>query len=129
MTMKVPFGGGNIISNVNDLYTWTKSLHKGEIISKSQLSKMFTSAKLTSGENTGYGFGTFVKTFANELVYFHDGWIYGFISSQFYFPESDIFITVLSNSTSIDAHEIASKIVAIIYNREPSETIEQLMWY
>ncbi|UKM66105.1 beta-lactamase family protein [Flavobacteriaceae bacterium GSB9] len=129
MTMKVPFAAGNIISNVNDLYAWSKSLHSGDIISKSQLSKMFTSAQLTSGTSTGYGLGSFVKTFANETVYFHDGWIYGFVSSQFYFPESDTFIFVLSNSTSIDAHEIASKIVAIVYNRQPSEAVEQLMWY
>ncbi|MFT0716585.1 serine hydrolase domain-containing protein [Flagellimonas lutimaris] len=129
MTMKVPFAAGNLISNVNDLYTWTKTLHKGEIISKEQLSKMFTSAQVTSGEYTGYGFGTFVKTFADQRVYFHDGWIYGFISSQFYFPESDIFIAVMSNSTSIDSHEIASKIIAELFKIETSMAIDQLRWY
>jgi len=129
MTMKVPFGGGNMISSVNDLYIWTKVLHNGEIIPKEQLTKMLKSAKLESGENTGYGFGTFVKTFANERVYFHDGWIYGFTSSQFYFPKSDIFIAVMSNSTSIDSHEIASKIAAKLFMIEPSIAIEQLRWY
>lgn len=129
MTMKVPYAAGNLISNVNDLYSWTKTLHNGGIISKEQLSKMFTSAKLSSGENTGYGLGTFVKTFTNQPVYFHDGWIYGFISSQFYFPESDIFVVVMSNSTSIDSHEIASKIVAKLFNIETSLAIDQLKWY
>lgn len=129
MTMKVPYAAGNIISNVDDLYSWTQSLHSGEIISKEQLSKMFTSAKISSRENTGYGLGTFVKTFSNQPVYFHDGWIYGYISSQFYFPESDIFVVVLSNSTSIDSHEIASKIAARLFNMETSLAIDQLKWY
>lgn len=129
MTMKVPFAGGNLISNVNDLYTWTKALHNGEMISEEQYLKMFTSGKLTSGEYTGYGFGTFVKTFANQPVYFHDGWIYGFNSKQIYFPESDLFIVVMSNSTTIESHEIASKIVAEFFKIETSKAIEQLKWY
>lgn len=129
MSMKVPFAAGNIISTVDDLYAWTKALHKGNIITQKQVNKMFTSGKLNTGEITGYGFGTFVKTYANEPVYFHDGWIFGFISSQFYFPESDIFISVLSNSTSIDSHEIASKAVAILYGLDSEEAVKQLIWY
>lgn len=129
MSMKVPFAAGNIISNVDDLYSWTKSLHTGKVISQSQVNKMFTSGRLSSREDTGYGFGTFIKSYAGEPVYYHDGWIFGFISSQFYFPQSDLFVCVLSNSTSIDSHEIASKTVAILYNLDAQEAVEQLMWY
>jgi len=129
MTMKVPLGGGNLISTVSDIYSWTKSLLDGKIISEHQIKRMFTSGKLDSGQETGYGFGTWIKTFADQPVYFHDGWIYGFTSSRLFFPESDRFISVMANSTSIESHEIASKIAAILFKIEPSIAVEQLKYY
>ena len=100
MTMCAPFSAGGLRSNVGDLAIWNKSLHKGQLISVENLNRAFEPFELNSGEQSNYGFGWSSSSFIEHQLYHHNGGIFGFSTSGFYFPKEDIYIAILSNNTS-----------------------------
>ena len=100
MTMCAPFSAGGLRSNVYDLVIWNKAIHEGKLISSERLSKALMPFRLNSGEFSSYGFVWFSDKFKGHQLYHHNGVIFGFRTSGFYFPKEDIFISILSNNTS-----------------------------
>ena len=57
LSMAQPYAGGSLMSNVDDLVTWDAAVSAGKLLSAASWAKAFTGYRLTTGEDTRYGFG------------------------------------------------------------------------
>lgn len=99
-TEYVPAGG--FISTAGDLLIWNNNLYGGNILKEETLSRMFTKqpnairSHPIFGE-TDYGYGITVDTTDNIVQLGQTGYAPGFVSMDFYFPESRIGVIILEN--------------------------------
>ncbi|ACU04937.1 serine hydrolase domain-containing protein [Pedobacter heparinus] len=110
-SMNIPFSAGAMVSTVEDLYKWNKSLFGGKVISPA----MFT--MMTTRNLNRYGYGLVVDSLYNRKLIGHSGVIAEFLSYDFIFPDEDTHVIILSNSdTNLAA--ISSAINAILFDKE-----------
>jgi len=91
---------GGIITNVRDLLQWHRSLHTGKLISNSSYKQMLSSYGLIrhhSYGHVGYGLGLQLINEDGFLEISHHGYGAGYVSSIFYYPESEISIIAFEN--------------------------------
>ena len=82
-----------------DLVTWMQALHEGQIFRDEQYRFMISPATLNNGARLRYA-----KCLANystrgHRIITHGGGINGFLTDTRYFPEEDLYITCLVNTT------------------------------
>jgi len=94
-----PYAAGSLCSTTQDLYTWLKALHGGEVLSEESYKMMITPGKLNDGSMLRYAMGlTHFDKAGNNLIE-HGGGINGFLSSSGYYPEEDLYVICLVNTT------------------------------
>ena len=94
------FSAGGLVSSVEDLATWNRSLSQGLLISDQSYKMMITGFKLNDSSFSRYGFGLNNIKIHKHNAIIHQGSTPGFKTSAVYFPEEDIYIAVLSNDYS-----------------------------
>jgi len=94
------FSAGGLVSSVEDLATWNRSLSQGLLISEQSYKMMITGFKLNDGSFSRYGFGLNNINIHKRKAIIHQGSTPGFKTSAVYFPGEDIYIAVLSNDYS-----------------------------
>lgn len=118
----VPAAG--IISNVKDLNTWDEKLHKGKVL-KTETYRLMTNYTITAQHNAfgkekiGYGYGVRISDKTPIKFIGHTGGGSGFVSFKVYFPESDIDLVVLENTSNENMdlfYDTEIKIKEIIMN-------------
>lgn len=111
-----PFSAGSLYSTTEDLLIWMSALHTRRIVSESMYQLLITPDKLNNGVPVSYAKG--LVNFSNfghkEIA--HGGAIHGFLSDTRYFPEEDLYIICLINTTgprggSFFAEEITWKLL------------------
>lgn len=108
-------GDGGIYSSVEDLSRWIAALSGDRLLDQRRLAEGFTSATLTDGTKTGYGFGWYVDTFRGARRLWHHGETSGFRNTIVRFPDLDAGIVVLSNRNGGDTGKIADRIAELIF--------------
>jgi len=99
-TASLAYGCGDLMSTTEDLYLWNKALLNYQLVSKEMLEKAFTPYKLKNGSNTTYGYGWFIdNTFGNKRIH-HEGQVSGFSALETYYPEKDVYVSILTNQLS-----------------------------
>ena len=83
---KFTYAAGAIHANVFDMFSWSRILHKGNIVSEKSYKEMTTPAEC-------YGYGLFI----NDNIIRHSGCIDGFTSNTEYNVSNDTTIIVLEN--------------------------------
>lgn len=78
-------GPGSIHTTANDLAKWYKGLINHEIISQTSLDRAWSSYSLSNGEKSNYGFGFYNDEKFGQTSIFHNGFIFGFSSSDLFF--------------------------------------------
>jgi len=91
IALEIPLGGGNMVSNVEDLYQWQRALYKERFLPDSLYQKMITPYF------SNYGYAMDVDSLGTYRRLGHDGNIPGFASYCYYFPQADLAVIVLSN--------------------------------
>lgn len=86
---------GALVSNVDDLLSWNRALHKGRVLTSDSYRKMITPVGKAALEQ--YGFGLWHTTLRNHEMIGHSGHISGFSAYLLYLPESDISVVILQN--------------------------------
>ena len=109
LSMTQPYSAGSLLSTVDDLHQWTRSLFGGKLISAKFLKAMLTPGSLNNRESTGYGYGFSISKIKGNSLISHGGGINGFITYAMYLPEKEIFIAVLTNCVG---HKIRPTFVA-----------------
>lgn len=107
----VSFAAGALYGSVYNLYAWHKALQKGGLLTPASWKKVYTPLQ---GK---YAFGWIIDTLYGKPVAEHDGGIFGYTSTIKRFPEDDVVIIVLSNSSSPKTAEIANNLAAIVFNK------------
>ncbi len=108
-----PRGAGAIRSTVGDLWKWNTAVHKGPLLSSAMREKAFTAYKLADGTSSNYGSGWMFMNVQGSPTHEHSGGINGATGNAIYLPEEDIYVAVLVNRESDDAHNLAPKLAAI----------------
>ena len=94
-----PYAAGSLCSTTGDLYAWMKALHHGQIFSNNAYQSLITPGALKNGSPLRYAKGllNYDKFGYREIS--HGGGIHGFLSETRYFPEKDLYIICLINTT------------------------------
>lgn len=111
-----PYAAGSLCSTTKDLLTWMSALHTRKILLEPLYQSLISPDKLNDGTSLRYAKG--LVNFSNfghkEIA--HGGGINGFLSDTRYFPDEDLYIICLINSTgpkggSFFADEITWKLL------------------
>jgi CubicO group peptidase (beta-lactamase class C family) len=90
---------GSLCSTVGDLVRWNQALHGGRLLSERAYRRMITPMPLEDGTPTRYAGGLGVMGEGAHYVLAHGGGINGFLSDGRYYPQDDLTVVVLQNST------------------------------
>lgn len=101
------FAAGELAMSPRDLALWNISMMNRSLLKPESYDAMFTTVKLKSGKDTGYGLGVQVGEHDGQRVISHSGEVSGFVSQNTVYPEAKAAITVLTN---IDASGAAATI-------------------
>ena len=110
ISMNTPGAAGALCSTVPDLLSWTRALRSGRVVSEVSYQAMTTSGLLNDGSATGYGFALGVGTLEEHSRVAHTGGINGFSTVMAHYPESDLDIVVLSNTSGAAPRRIEGRI-------------------
>lgn len=94
-----PYAAGSLCSTVGDLIQWNRSLHGGSLLPEASYQAWTTPMPLEDGTPTRYAMGLMVRGEGRHRTITHGGGINGFLSDGRYYPEDDLIIVVLQNST------------------------------
>ncbi len=104
-------GDGGIYASARDLLKWDQALYGEELVSQTTLAEAFTSGKLNSGKETGYGFGWVVERSKNKgLAVSHGGLWVGFRTSIERQVDRRLTVIVLSNNSTSNLDQVLQAI-------------------
>ena len=110
LSMLLPFSAGDLGSSVLDLVRWTSALGAGDVVAPDSLEAMTTRRRLPGGDEIGYGLGLQVGEMAGRRKISHGGGINGFLSQLSWYPDDELVVAVLSNSTSAEPAALEARI-------------------
>lgn len=97
-----PIAAGGFISNAGDLLRWNNNLFNGTVLNPATL-ELMTSRQQNAVRNhpvfgtTYYGYGLTVDDKDGVIQYGQTGYVPGFVSMDFYFPQVGISVILLEN--------------------------------
>jgi CubicO group peptidase (beta-lactamase class C family) len=119
VNMSVPFSAGALYSTVLDLYKWDQAVDAGKLIPKDLMDEMLTGHVAEAGSGSAkYGFGWWISTEFGHKVIWHGGGLEGFTSLNSWFPDSDAYVIVLDNVTSLEVKGIGRDLAAILFGQK-----------
>lgn len=106
------YGATNLYTTVGDLLRWAANFDHPRVGDRAIVERMATSAVLTNGDSTSYGFGLSLGNDRGAKVEEHEGADPGYRAYLGRYPEHGLGVAVLCNTRSAHAvalgHEIAS---------------------
>ena len=116
-------GAGSLYSTVDDLATWIRAVRKRAVLSPEMTKLLFTAHT----PRYGYGWANFeYQAQADEGVlekfqgWYHDGGCPGFVTQISLFPEQNISVIVLSNSTPAPVPAFLEQLANVLLDNEVS---------
>lgn len=103
-------GDGGIYTSIADLARWDRALDQHTLVSEAAQREAWTSATLTDGRRSGYGFGWFVDDSASGVRLRHHGETMGFTNAILKIPSRRLTIVLLTNRTGGDPWDLAARI-------------------
>jgi len=123
-------GPGGIHSTAADLAKWYEGLAQFKIISKESLYKAWQPYRVNDIELSNYGYGFYTDKKFGKFAVFHNGFIFGYSTSDLYFPEDDLLILVFSNVSdinTINTNTIIFDIASTIYQSAVPKLTPELL--
>lgn len=111
------FSAGAIISTVEDLSRWNNALDSDKLLSQESKRQMWTSAKLNSGKETGYGFGWYISTVDGHKNIGHGGSTSGFSATIQRFPDDHLVVIILSNTDEQVATKLGKQVATFYFGK------------
>ncbi len=99
----VPWAGGAMISNLEDLKIWAKALAGGELLSGEMHAQQLDWVEVPELANVEGRYGLGIMSLGGFLG--HNGAIFGYNSTVLYLPEEDATIVVLANKSTNSSQE------------------------
>jgi CubicO group peptidase (beta-lactamase class C family) len=114
LSMRLPYSAGSLGSTVMDLLRWQIAIHGNKVVNQAGYDKMTTPATLNSGEKTTYGYGLAIGNLENRRKISHGGGINGFSTQLSHYPDDDLTVVVLTNTTSAHPGALESRIARAV---------------
>ncbi len=111
LAMSQPYAAGALCSTVGDLVRWNRALATGKVVSAASYAAMTTPEG--GAARSKYGFGLGRDTLAGHTVISHGGGIPGFITSNAWFPDEELSVTVLTNSGSAPSDRLMAQLARL----------------
>jgi CubicO group peptidase (beta-lactamase class C family) len=120
------YAAGGLLSTTGDLLKWHNGLWSHQLISEQSLQQAMENHRLKDGTETGYGYGWYVRNANGIRSIEHQGGLPGFQTNELYYPEQQVFVTVLCNCGAINVNDISLKIAAVALNQslQPDITVD-----
>ena len=112
------YGDGEVYSTAADLIKWDQALYTSKLISPADVDEMFTSGRLSSGKETGYGYGWGIGSRGGRKVVNHGGGWVGFRTWIDRDLESRQLLVILTNHTSRSLGIVRRGVLSIIEGKE-----------
>jgi len=103
-------GDGGIYSSITDIIKWRDSFYSKSLVSSDMYKRIFSQGDLGNGKKTNYGFGWRLGKYRGVYRRYHTGKSIGFRSVIVDFPDIELSIVILSNSSNTNTLEFANKI-------------------
>ena len=110
----IAYAAGALYSTVNDLYKWERAIYTDQILKQESWKAVFTPYKRK------YGYGWTIDSTHGRLTTAHSGGIHGFASYLLRFPQEELVVIVMDNTSGTNLAKIARSLAAIVLN-EPYE--------
>lgn len=112
-------GDGGVYTSVDDLIRWDAALAHATLLDRAHLAQATTSATLTDGSATGYGFGWYVDRYRGRLRHWHHGETSGFRNFIVRFPDDGLTVVILTNRSTGDLNPVADRITDLLLPEAP----------
>lgn len=106
----IAYAAGALYSTVDDLYKWERAIYTNKILMPESWKRTFTPLK------NKYGYGWGIDTLYGKNYTAHSGGIHGFSSYLMRFPEDELAIIALSNSSS-NVGKLTRNLAAVFYDQ------------
>ena len=113
------YGDGEVYSTAGNLLKWDQALYQAKLIPAAAVDEMFTSGRLSSGKDTGYGYGWGIARRGGKKVVNHGGGWVGFRTWIDRELESRELLVVLTNNSSRSMGLVRDGILAILAGKVP----------
>jgi D-alanyl-D-alanine carboxypeptidase len=97
LSMTQPHAAGALVSTVDDLHRWNRSLHGGKLLTAKSYANMTTPAGKAADSMYGLGISS-GGTLRGLKLQQHGGGIFGFSSYLMYAPDAGLSVAVLQNT-------------------------------
>ena len=115
------WAGGGFISTTLDLLKFGEAHMKPGYLSEETLEELTSSQVLNDGEKTGYGIGWFTKEVDGKKRIRHGGGSIGGITDFVVYPEQELVLAVVSNSSNTRFGDVVGRIVGMFLEVEEEE--------
>lgn len=105
---------GSLYLSVLDMIKWEEALVNRRLLSKESYEQMWTPVKLKSGKEQNYGFGWALRRVNGKRVIEHGGAWQGFKSFIARYPDTNLAVVVLANSSNTNPARLAGGVAEII---------------
>jgi CubicO group peptidase (beta-lactamase class C family) len=112
------WAGGGFICTTTDLLKFGEAHMEPGYFSDSTLQRLTTSQVLTSGDSTGYGIGWFTRYDEGRKRISHGGGSIGGITDFVVYPDEELVIAVLSNSSNTSYGNVVRRIAELFMEEE-----------
>jgi CubicO group peptidase (beta-lactamase class C family) len=126
ISMSLVYSAGALRSTVGDLWKWHMALFNEKLVKNETLIKAFRPYILATGKPTEYGYGFFLRSEQGLKSIGHGGAIDGFQSMEVYYPEQDLYITLLCNSESPDFQRFFLQIADIMTGKQGDNAVKEI---
>lgn len=120
INLSTAYAFADVISTVDDLYTWDQALFSDSFLPRRATRAMFAphvEAHSANGYVFHYGYAWFIEREENHLIIDHPGLINGFASVNEYLPDDKVTIIVLSNLQNADVPAICTELRKLVLGR------------
>ena len=107
------YGPGGLLTTAPDLVKWQRNLMDGRVGGAEAIATVRTSGRLNDGTPTTYGGGLRLAGYRGLPTVGHDGLTGGFRTDVLLFPEQDLGIVVLCNTSNAPAEELSLRIADV----------------
>jgi len=109
----VSYAAGCIYTTVSDLNKWANAIHKKQLLTEEDWTKVTTVYK------QNYGYGWMIGEAMGKKSIGHNGGIHGFISNMFLMPDDASTVILISNKMDDEHPQLRRNITAILNDKKP----------
>jgi len=118
-----PYAAGSLCSTAEDLLKWLEALHGGKVLNEAEYRQLTEPAALNDGSPLRYAMGLGNLFDFGHRQIGHSGGIHGFLSDTRYYPDDNLYVICLVNTTGPKGPDyFANALIWQLLDKKPYET-------